>query len=191
MTRAAPSSCSCGMSAAYRTKVSPAGPQASRAVRSKRSMKLCKPALKSDAAVHVTTFVPQKVDPRRLAGSPMRRLILMILMTMLACPAAVYQPDDQGPVAPSAVAISGQIDLPDGSKGDFPVPRALRTEEMPDIVQQFVTGARNALAAGFDGVEVSTHPSCGAPVIADSFGAVCQLRSSDMCAWCRVHCTRT
>lgn len=66
----------------------------------------------------------------------------------------VYQPDDQGPIAPSAVAISGQIDLPDGSKGDFAVPRALRTEEIPAIAQQFATGARNALAAGFDGVEI-------------------------------------
>ena len=71
----------------------------------------------------------------------------------------MYQPDDQGPIAPSAVAISGQIDLPDGSKGDFAVPRALRTEEMPAIAQQFATGARNALAAGFDGVEVSRTPT--------------------------------
>jgi NADH:flavin oxidoreductase / NADH oxidase family len=86
-------------------------------------------------------------------------------MTVSTCPAAVYQPDDQGPIAPSAVAISGQIDLPDGSKGDFPVPRALRTEEIPAIAQQFATGARNALAAGFDGVEVSRRPPCGAHVI--------------------------
>lgn len=99
------------------------------------------------------------------------------LMTLVTCPAAVYQPDDQGPIAPSAVAISGQIDLPDGSKGDFAVPRALRTEEVPAIAQQFATGARNALAAGFDGVEVSARPPCGPPAIAESFGAVCKLRS--------------
>lgn len=68
---------------------------------------------------------------------------------------AVYQPDDQGPVAPSAIAISTQQDLPDGTKDGFPVPRELKTEEMPQIAQQFADGARNALAAGFDGVEVS------------------------------------
>lgn len=75
---------------------------------------------------------------------------------------AVYQPDDQGPVAASAIAISGQQDMPDGSKADdYPVPRALKTEEIPDVVQQFVTGARNALAAGFDGVEVSIAVNAG------------------------------
>ena len=36
----------------------------------------------------------------------------------------------------------------------YPVPRALRKEELPDVVNQFVAGARNSLAAGFDGVEI-------------------------------------
>jgi 2,4-dienoyl-CoA reductase-like NADH-dependent reductase (Old Yellow Enzyme family) len=34
------------------------------------------------------------------------------------------------------------------------LPRALQIEEMPYIVQQYARGARNALAANFDGVEV-------------------------------------
>ena len=33
-------------------------------------------------------------------------------------------------------------------------PRALQIEEMPYIVGQFARGAENALAAGFDGVEI-------------------------------------
>ena len=37
---------------------------------------------------------------------------------------------------------------------DYPVPRALEVEELPAIVQEFVTGAVNARAAGFDGVEL-------------------------------------
>jgi N-ethylmaleimide reductase len=36
----------------------------------------------------------------------------------------------------------------------FVRPRALQIEEMPYIVQQYARGARNALAAKFDGVEV-------------------------------------
>jgi 2,4-dienoyl-CoA reductase-like NADH-dependent reductase (Old Yellow Enzyme family) len=95
---------------------------------------------------------------------------------------AVYQPDDQGPVAPSAIAISGQQDLPDGSKGDFPVPRALRTEEIPHIVQQFATGARNALAAGFDGVEVSHVSTPAASVFAiNVHGRCCVLLEAAVC----------
>jgi N-ethylmaleimide reductase len=36
----------------------------------------------------------------------------------------------------------------------IPTPRALETAEIPGIVAQYAQGARNALAAGFDGVEV-------------------------------------
>jgi 2,4-dienoyl-CoA reductase-like NADH-dependent reductase (Old Yellow Enzyme family) len=35
-----------------------------------------------------------------------------------------------------------------------PVPRALEEREIPGIVQQFRQAARNAIDAGFDGVEV-------------------------------------
>jgi 12-oxophytodienoic acid reductase len=65
-----------------------------------------------------------------------------------------YMPDDQGPVGPSPIAIDGDIPLADGSKARFSVPRELKTEELPQIVDQFVVGARNSLAAGFDGVEI-------------------------------------
>lgn len=56
------------------------------------------------------------------------------------------------------------------------MPRALRTEEIPAIAQQFATGARNALAAGFDGVEVSRRPPCSTPVAAKS--NQCPLRTA-------------
>lgn len=57
------------------------------------------------------------------------------------------------PVAPSAVAVSGQIFTADGMQ-DFETPRSLETEEIADIVKQFGVAARNAKAAGFDGVEI-------------------------------------
>ena len=40
-----------------------------------------------------------------------------------------------------------------GSK-PFVTPRALETSEIPEIVEQYRQGAANALAAGFDGVEI-------------------------------------
>jgi N-ethylmaleimide reductase len=58
------------------------------------------------------------------------------------------------PVAPSAIAIKGSTRTPEGTKVDFPVPRALATDELPAIVEEYTTAARNAIAAGFDGVEV-------------------------------------
>ncbi len=63
------------------------------------------------------------------------------------------QEDGQLPVAPSAIRAEGEILTYDGMK-EFVAPRALETSEMPGIVEDFRTGAHNALAAGFDGVEV-------------------------------------
>lgn len=68
------------------------------------------------------------------------------------------QPDNMLPVAPSAITPAGNAFI-ENEKGEgqlvpFVRPRALQIEEMPYIVQQYARGARNALAAGFDGVEV-------------------------------------
>jgi N-ethylmaleimide reductase len=57
------------------------------------------------------------------------------------------------PVAPSAIAAKGMVSLLRPQR-PFPVPRALATEEIPDIVAAFRKGAENARLAGFDGVEV-------------------------------------
>lgn len=56
-------------------------------------------------------------------------------------------------VAPSALAAPGQTHTPVG-KADLPVAHALTLEEIPEVVEQFAQAARNAIAAGFDGVEV-------------------------------------
>lgn len=58
------------------------------------------------------------------------------------------------PVAPSAIAPRGvQTYTAQGLK-DIPTPRALETGEIPGIVEEFRQAARNAQAAGFDGIEV-------------------------------------
>lgn len=44
--------------------------------------------------------------------------------------------------------------LPGGSKAPYPVPRALATAEIPEIIEQYRLAARNAMASGFDGVEI-------------------------------------
>jgi N-ethylmaleimide reductase len=68
------------------------------------------------------------------------------------------QPDGMLPVAPSAVQPSGMAfienDRGEGELVPFVAARALQTEEIPYIVQQYVRGAKNALDAGFDGIEI-------------------------------------
>ena len=57
------------------------------------------------------------------------------------------------PVAPSAIKAEGQAFTNDGMK-DFVTPRALETDEIPAIVEDYRRAATQAKAAGFDGVEV-------------------------------------
>ncbi len=61
--------------------------------------------------------------------------------------------DGKLPVAPSAIAADGHVRLLSKSEA-YPVPRALLTQEIPDVVADFRRGAENAKAAGFDGVEI-------------------------------------
>jgi len=63
------------------------------------------------------------------------------------------QPNGALPVAPSAIAPQGQVLTYEGMK-PYVTPRALETEEIPEIVEQYHKAAANALEAGFDGVEI-------------------------------------
>jgi N-ethylmaleimide reductase len=68
------------------------------------------------------------------------------------------QPDGMLPVAPSAITPEGMAFIEneqgEGTLVPFVAPRALQIEEMPYLVRQYVRGAKNALDAAFDGVEV-------------------------------------
>jgi N-ethylmaleimide reductase len=68
----------------------------------------------------------------------------------------VTHPDINGGypvVAPSAIAVVGETHTPHG-KAAYPVPHVLRDDELPGIIEEFVRGSRNAIEAGFDGVEL-------------------------------------
>jgi 2,4-dienoyl-CoA reductase-like NADH-dependent reductase (Old Yellow Enzyme family) len=61
--------------------------------------------------------------------------------------------DGQQPVAPSPVAAPGHVSLLRPQR-PFVTPRALERDEIPGIIAAYRTGAENAQAAGFDGVEI-------------------------------------
>ncbi|MBI5435572.1 MAG: alkene reductase [Nitrosomonadales bacterium] len=63
------------------------------------------------------------------------------------------QPNGATPVAPSAIKPSGQVYTYQGMQ-DYVTPRALTLSELPGIIEDYRTAAQNALAAGFDGVEI-------------------------------------
>ncbi|KAL0082510.1 12-oxo-phytodienoic acid-like protein [Phycomyces blakesleeanus] len=64
--------------------------------------------------------------------------------------ASAFIPGNKIPVSPSAIAISDK----NGVGEDYEVPRALETEEISQIIQTFVEASKNAISAGFDGVEI-------------------------------------
>src|SRR5450631_1486254 len=59
----------------------------------------------------------------------------------------------QEPVAPSAIRAKGKTFV-NGTFADVSAPRALELSEIPGIIEDFKRGTANALAAGFDGVEI-------------------------------------
>jgi N-ethylmaleimide reductase len=91
------------------------------------------------------------------------------------CSHVSVQPDRQAPVAPSGVPSRGRSRTPLGRLEHSP-PRALALDEMPGIVGQYRQAAANALAAGFDGVEV--HAGNG--YLLDQFLRDCTNRRTDL-----------
>ncbi len=65
-----------------------------------------------------------------------------------------YQPHGELPVAPSAIAINGDGIITPMGKVPYEVPRALETDEIAGVVEQYRQAAENARRAGFDGVEI-------------------------------------
>ncbi|MFI8951389.1 alkene reductase [Streptomyces sp. NPDC053750] len=57
------------------------------------------------------------------------------------------------PVGPSAVPGEGSVFTPSGPQ-PMPVPRALKTDEVPEHALSYAHAARRAVDAGFDGVEL-------------------------------------
>lgn len=66
---------------------------------------------------------------------------------------------DEPLVAPSAIRATGQIWTDGFGLQDYAIPRALETSEIRGVIEQYAQATRNALAAGFDGVEL--HSASG------------------------------
>ncbi len=77
----------------------------------------------------------------------------------------MVQPNGQQPVAPSALKGEGAqcfVEFEDGTAGQHPTstPRALETDEIPGIVDDYRQAAIRAKRAGFDMVEVHAANAC-------------------------------
>ena len=59
----------------------------------------------------------------------------------------------EDPVSSSAIAAPGHAHTYEGNK-DYPTPRPLEVSEIPQLLETYAHAARNARAAGFDGVQI-------------------------------------
>jgi N-ethylmaleimide reductase len=63
-------------------------------------------------------------------------------------------PDGAQILAPSAVKPAGQMRTDSKMMQDYPVPKAMTEEDLSDTKAEYVAASKNALDAGFDGVEL-------------------------------------
>ena len=110
---------------------------------------LNEPGIYNDAQVAAWKKVTDAVHEKN------GKIVLQIVHAGRAAPKVNNNGEE--PVAPSAIGcthtIAGEFNAT-GEKIPYDTPRALTTEELPAIVELFVQAATNAIAAGFDGVEV-------------------------------------
>jgi N-ethylmaleimide reductase len=63
-------------------------------------------------------------------------------------------PDEAQVIAPSAVKAAGQMWTDSKKLQDFPVPKEMTDEDLIHTKAEYVAAAKNAITAGFDGVEL-------------------------------------
>ncbi|KAA3489398.1 12-oxophytodienoate reductase 2-like [Gossypium australe] len=67
---------------------------------------------------------------------------------------AGFQPNGHAPISSTDKALTPKLQANGVDIADFSPPRRLRTDEIPQVVNDFRIAARNAMEAGFDGVEI-------------------------------------
>lgn len=109
------------------------------------------PGIYTDAQIESWRPITESVHAR---GG---RIFLQIFHTgRIALPD--FLPAGEQPLAPSAVRAKGQNYTDEGMK-EFVTPREITREEIAETVRDFARAATNAIAAGFDGVEL--HSASG------------------------------
>ena len=81
------------------------------------------------------------------------RIVMQLMHVGRAAVRANKAPDAET-IAPSAIPCPDPIPGPDGVPVATEMPRELAAHEIPGVIAEYVAAARNALAAGLDGVEL-------------------------------------
>ena len=81
------------------------------------------------------------------------KIVMQLMHCGRVCVLANKQ-DDSEVIAPSPITCADKVPGPDGVPVATAIPRELHTDEIPKIIEEYAQAARNARAAGIDGVEL-------------------------------------
>ncbi|GAB1543074.1 alkene reductase [Scytonema sp. NUACC21] len=101
-------------------------------------------------------YSPEQVEGWRLVTNAVHEQGGRIFLQLWHCGRISHpslQTNGESPVAPSTIPAEGQLHTPNG-KQPMVAPRALEIHEIKGIIEDFRKAANNALAAGFDGIEL-------------------------------------
>ena len=102
-------------------------------------------------------YSPAQTDGWKKVTAAAHRGGAKIFLQLMHCGRIAHPlnlPEGAEIVAPSAVKAAGQIWTDQAQMQDMPEPRALETREVAGIIDEYVQAAKNAIAAGFDGIEL-------------------------------------
>ncbi len=101
-------------------------------------------------------FTPAQIDAWQKVTKAVHDKDGLIIAQLWHTGRAGHSIDRKGvlPVAPSAVAITGMQHFTSQGPKTYETPRALTVDDSKQIVKDYGQAARNAMAAGFDGVEL-------------------------------------
>jgi N-ethylmaleimide reductase len=102
-------------------------------------------------------FSKQQVEGWKLVTSAVHKAggkIIVQLMHTGRISHELNMPEGAEILAPSTVKADGQMWTDTKQLQNFPVPKAMTAEDLISTKAEFVTAAKNAIAAGFDGVEL-------------------------------------
>ena len=102
-------------------------------------------------------FSPQQVDGWKKITSAVHQnggKIFVQLMHTGRISHSLNLPEEAEVLAPSAVKPAGQMWTDSAMMQDFPTPKAMSSKDLAKTKAEFVIAAKNAVEAGFDGVEL-------------------------------------
>jgi N-ethylmaleimide reductase len=102
-------------------------------------------------------FSPEQIEGWKLTTTAVHQNGTKIFLQLMHTGRIGHQanlPEGVQVVGASAIAAAGQMHTDTMGMQDYPVPVALSTKGVKDVISGYVTAAKNAIAAGFDGVEL-------------------------------------